>query len=300
MAASINDFVAGVMGGCAGIFIGQPLDVVRVRLMTTSDRTVYRNTLHCAQQIVRKEGFQTFFRGIGPPLLGVGALNAIVFGTYGTASRWLQRNKDPSTPATLGQVYTAGCIAGVFSCLVTAPSEHLKCRTQVSMSAEAVRAGKTHARTVMHQIYREHGIPGLFYGYRLTLMRDSPSFGLYFVVYEGLARLMSPDRALNANSPEMTAREFLELNLAGGVAGSVAWAAIYPIDVVKTRYQTQSMTNPIYKGLLDGFRKLYASEGSAVFFRGLGATILRAFPLNAVTFSVYELTLRFLDSRSNS
>ena len=46
---------------------------------------------------------------------------------------------------------------------------------------------------------------------------------------------------------------------AGGVAGSVSWAIIYPLDVVKARLQTQ--TQGQYTGMVDCFRKSVQAEG---------------------------------------
>jgi solute carrier family 25 carnitine/acylcarnitine transporter 20/29 len=37
-------------------------------------------------------------------------------------------------------------------------------------------------------------------------------------------------------------------------------------------------------------RRSYAAEGARVFFRGLGATLCRAFLVNGAIFSAYELS----------
>ena len=91
--------------------------------------------------------------------------------------------------------------------------------------------------------------------------------------------------------------------LCGGLAGVITWASIFPLDVIKTRVQSQStpiMASEEHHPLLtqqgraernvagtrlDAFQitKLaYREEGVGVFFRGLGVCSMRAFIVNAV------------------
>lgn len=129
------------------------------------------------------------------------------------------------------------------------------------------------------------------------MIRDSPSYGIYFWVYEGLKRILQVNPSEN---------EAWKLLLAGGMAGTVSWASIYPIDVVKSRLQMQkqakgyneakillTMDQP-YASIRDCFVRSYRTEGLNVFFRGLWPTLLRAFPVNAVTFYMYEMVMGIL------
>lgn len=103
----------------------------------------------------------------------------------------------------------------------------------------------------------------------------------------------------------------MKVLLCGGLAGIVTWATIFPLDVVKTRVQTQFLHNPpqtaeretllpggatIKKRLstLEVARQAYQIEGTSVFFRGLGICSVRAFIVNAVQWAVYEWMMRFL------
>jgi len=81
----------------------------------------------------------------------------------------------------------------------------------------------------------------------------------------------------------------------------VTWTSIFPLDVVKTRLQTQDTnltineqqsllarggsSGPTASGRMGAFevaRHAYRQEGLAVFFRGLGVCSVRAFIVNAV------------------
>lgn len=137
---------------------------------------------------------------------------------------------------------------------------------------------------------------GFYQGGLVTVMRDSPSYGIYFWAYEGLKR------GFDVNETTKEAWKFL---LAGGLAGTLSWASIYPLDVVKSRLQMQYegdrfettrllVIDRPYMSIKDCILRSYRSEGIAVFFRGLWPTLLRAFPVNAVTFYVYELMIGIL------
>jgi len=82
---------------------------------------------------------------------------------------------------------------------------------------------------------------------------------------------------------------------AGALAGSIAWASIYPLDTIKSAVQAapEGSLQSRYASLSIA-RDILRRHGPAYFFRGFGACILRAAPVNAVIWPVYEETLRLL------
>eukprot|EP00053_Salpingoeca_punica_P008259 m.74587 g.74587 ORF g.74587 m.74587 type:complete len:304 (+) comp14518_c0_seq1:95-1006(+) len=300
MGSNLHDFVSGVAGGMAGILVGQPFDVARIRLQTSvrlvdgKPVPMYSGVWTCMRTIMREEGWSSFFRGMMPPLIGVGALNAILFGTFGMTRRLVQA--DESQPLTVPQVAVCGSVAGFFTCIVSAPSELIKVREQMFLSKEEVAAGGTSTVKVVRSIVKVQGIPGLFKGFWMTVWRDVPSFGVYFATYEVCCKWLLGEHTETGSSTPMTPKRFAALTFAGGLAGALAWLAIYPLDVAKTYYQTQPLSHPpTYTSILDTMRKLYARYGAEVFTRGLGATLLRAFPVNGATFAVYEWCMHHLN-----
>ncbi|KAI9476528.1 MAG: mitochondrial carrier domain-containing protein [Benjaminiella poitrasii] len=74
----------------------------------------------------------------------------------------------------------------------------------------------------------------------------------------------------------------------GSVAGMVGKVIEYPFDTVKVRLQTQSVTNPVFKGPLDCFKATIKNEGVMGLFRGISSPIIGAMLENAVLFVGYR------------
>jgi len=83
------------------------------------------------------------------------------------------------------------------------------------------------------------------------------------------------------------------LVLVGGLAGTLQWIPTYPIDVVKSRISSAHPGD--YTGVVDCVKKCYKAEGFSVFWRGLSASLLRAFPLHGTIFIGYEMTMKYLE-----
>lgn len=87
--------------------------------------------------------------------------------------------------------------------------------------------------------------------------------------------------------------------MAGGLAGTFSWLISFPVDVVKSRLQADGIGGERkYNSSIDCIKKSYASEGISFLSRGLGSTLIRAFPMNAVCFFVVSYTLKFFDDAS--
>ncbi|KAK7790573.1 hypothetical protein R5R35_002027 [Gryllus longicercus] len=275
------DFVAGCVGGCAGVLVGHPFDTIKVHLQTQDAlRPMYRGTFHCMQTIVQKESVRGLYRGMTSPLCGVALINAVVFGVYGNVQRRL------SDPDALRSHLYAGAAAGVAQSFICSPIELAKTRIQVQTSRGA--AGGEVARGPLQclvRVARVEGARGVWRGLGATAARDASGVAVYFVTYEWLARAMAP----GGDQPLSTGRVLL----AGGLAGTVSWISSFPVDVVKSRLQVDGMDGPRrYSGFWDCWRQSVRAEGLSFLGRGLTSTVLRAFPMNAATFAVVTWVFR--------
>lgn len=268
-----KELVAGGVSGAVAVFVGQPLDFVKVRLQASSMR--YAGPIDCLAQAVRQEGVAGVYRGVAPPLLNSVVLSSVLFGGYGQGRRLLEG----SGLAGAGLTFFAGAYAGLLTSAVITPFDLVKCQMQVDRAGG--RAGRfQNGAACARAILAREGLRGLYRGGVVTAVRASPTFGLYFFLFEALQRELP--RAAASLRGEMATL------FAGGIAGMCTWAISYPLDTVKTHLQTLPLSGPpAERTIAHAVRTIYARQGVAQFYRGLGTCLIRAFPVNAIMFVVY-------------
>lgn len=203
------------------------------------------------------------------PLAMCSIMNSTLFFAYGQA-RSFQNNV--CTPLSF---YVAGTYAGIVQTFVECPIEHVKIRLQLLKERSNYRGPIECSRF----LYRHNGIRSIYKGFNITMLRNASSYGVYFASYE-LVKLK-----LQMNKDSSTP---FEMFVAGGVGGVLSWAVIYPLDVVKTRIQSDCLIKPKYIGIKDCIFKSYREEGLKAFFKGLNTTLARTFVVSGVNFLVYE------------
>ena len=140
------------------------------------------------------------------------------------------------------------------------------------------------------KIYQTDGIKGIYKGLVPTLIRESVGLGIYFATYEALIA-----RELKTH-PKLTRNDISAWKLCtfGGLSGYTLWIGIYPIDVIKSKLQTDSIKDPKYRSSLAVIKDVFRTQGIRGFYKGFLPTILRAAPANGATFAVFEVTIRLL------
>jgi solute carrier family 25 carnitine/acylcarnitine transporter 20/29 len=275
-----HDVLAGAVAGSAGICVGHPFDTYKVRLQTGSI-----NNMSMGQGVE----VASLFRGLGPPFVTAGIVNAVIFLSYGTATRYCYGDDGPSTNRedSWSKPFVCGGIAGITSSVILAPAEHIKCRLQVDASYRG-------PMDALRQIFNTHGISGLYRGFAATCSRQAPSFGIYFSSYDRIKTALLDQNSFN-NANAFTPPLAISA-LSGGIAGSLSWAVVYPMDAIKSRIQTLPLEQPTPK-MRDVFVSLWRSQR---LYRGIGITVIRAFPVNGIIFPVYEFCLQQLHQRTSS
>mmetsp|Transcript_1900 Transcript_1900/g.2906 ORF Transcript_1900/g.2906 Transcript_1900/m.2906 type:complete len:299 (-) Transcript_1900:61-957(-) len=293
--SALKSYISGTFAGLCGVCVGHPLDLIKVRLQVQSIYGGSTSALSSFKNAFSKEGVRGLYRGVTPPMVAEATINSFLFGTYvGVLNVIAADNIAKDQKPNLSHIYFAGCAAGMPAALCVSPLELIKARIQVQ-GLTSPGGVKTSPLQCAKQAIKMYGFSSLFTGLTSTLMRDIPSYGFYFLTYEAIQR-----KFLSEENVGLGKKIGVEI-VGGGVAGMVAWGSTYPFDVMKTRLQTQHLTlegqgggKPKYAGLRDCFIKSYREEGITVFTKGLGPTLVRAFPTNAAIFAGYEFIKRIL------
>ncbi|KAM1077796.1 hypothetical protein ACFX2I_024937 [Malus domestica] len=284
-----REFVAGGVGGMAGVVSGYPLDTLRILQQNSHSASAFS----ILRNVVSAEGPVALYRGMTAPLAAVTFQNAIVFQVYSILSRTCDPSVSTKDPPSYKGVYLGGIGTGAIQSLILSPVELVKIRLQLQTDAKS----KPHQLQspkgpidVAKSIMRAEGLRGIYRGLSITVLRDAPSFGFYFWTYEYMREKLHP-------GCRRTGEESLQTMLvAGGLAGVASWICCYPLDVVKTRLQAQVVSQypPRYSGIVDCFQKSVREDGYGVLWRGLGTAVSRAFLVNGAVFAAYEIALRCL------
>ncbi|KAI9885233.1 MAG: 37S ribosomal protein, mitochondrial [Watsoniomyces obsoletus] len=285
LSRTLKDLFAGAAGGVAQVLLGQPFDIVKVRLQTSDQ---YRNALECATRIAKDEGPLAFYKGTLTPLIGIGACVSVQFGAFHESRRRFEaynaRIRGPTQPTTLSysQYYISGALAGLANTILSSPIEHVRIRlqTQPHQASQRLYQGPIDC---IRKISSQHGLlRGLYRGTSVTLFREAQAYGVWFMTFEYLMQ--------NEAKRNRIKREEIptwKIAFYGGLAGEALWISSYPFDVVKSKMQSDGFGDKMrYRTMREGFAKTWKIEGLRGFWKGVGPTLLRAMPVSAGTFAV--------------
>jgi len=230
--------------------------------------------------------------------LGIGACVSIQFGVLEYTKRYFtarnaRAGQDAAQSALLGssQLLVAGSLAGLGNGFVSGPVEHIRIRLQTQSNTNPVYRGPFDA---IKKIGSKYGIRGIYKGQGVTFLREAMGYGVYFWTYE---KLVQREMALKDIRREQISPG--NAVLYGAAAGYTLWAVIYPIDVIKSRMQTDGFSpsdGQKYRSALHCVRTVWKAEGFSGFTRGLGPTLIRSPFANGATFFGFEMANRFLSS----
>lgn len=194
-----------------------------------------------------------------------------------------------NSPLSLNQLVISGSAAGIANTVVSGPVEHIRIRLQ---------ARKEHfdgAIDCIKKIYKTNGIKGIYQGNLMTMLRDGVGFGAYFLSYEAMI-----SHTLATQSITRSQIETWRLVTYGVIAGASFWSIVFPLDIIKTRIQTDSYypSSKQFKSpgaSLACARHIWINEGISGFFKGFSPCFLRSAPANAATFVAFEYAMRILN-----
>ncbi|CAH2350212.1 mitochondrial glycine transporter Ymc1p [[Candida] railenensis] len=286
LSRKVKDIAAGFIGGATQVLIGQPADLVKIRLQTSTVPNI--TSTQVIKQVIQNEGALAFYKGTLPPLVGVGVCVSLQFYGFHEMKRQLLKYTNQNSLNLWPQTYIAGAFAGLVNTPVTAPVEQLRILSQSSTASV-----KPSLLETVRKIYRTNGFThGIYRGFNITLLREVQAYGVWFLTYEFLIEQIQKSRGYKQRHDISTP----ELLAAGATAGCSLWLSSYPIDVIKSNIQSDKFgKDSKYKGKsLLVAKDILKRQGWRGFWKGLTPCLLRAVPCSAGTFASVELALRLM------
>ena len=182
-------FYKGAISGATGLLCSHPVDTIKSNVQNVTKINW---------------GLRSLYRGVIPPLIGMGLEKAIVFGVYQNVYKNIRSDSYPILERGI-----AGAAAGFVCSFVVTPVDRMKILYQTN------------------QPLRISNVRGFYRGFGNTMTREMPGFAIYFNVYDKLKS--------SVDQPN-----FYHHFVFGAASGATAWAFIYPQDLVKTRVQASN------------------------------------------------------------
>jgi len=263
-------FLAGGLAGASVDAVLFPLDTIKTRLQ--------------ARVTATKTGVGLVSKGRLYSGLGVNTVGSLL--ASGTFMTVYEASKERVVPVVIGKEWKeswlnyllSACLADLVSCVVRVPFESIKQRQQTL-------AGQSNGVASVLSIVTNTGYRRLYTGFLSTVLRELPFDAIEFAIYEKLKAAHG-----RYNIGRVSASEFhgLPSMLVGATAGAVAAACTTPLDTIKTRLMTQSLTDPRYRGVVHAFRTICRDEGPKALFRGIVPRVIWVATGGAIFFGTYE------------
>jgi ornithine carrier protein len=195
-------FLTGAISGAFTSLVLTPIELVKCKMqvppISSSDGIIRKSPTPIAiiQQVFRYHGLKGFWHGqLGTLIRETGGC-AAWFGSKETVTLLFRRFNDSKSgpvhssrtselqPLPLWQQTVAGAAAGASYNFLFFPADTIKSRMQTS-SVESSTSTRTFWREGS-SLWKQHGLPGLYRGCGITVLRSAPSSAFIFVIYDYL------------------------------------------------------------------------------------------------------------------
>ncbi|KAF7546156.1 hypothetical protein G7046_g9379 [Stylonectria norvegica] len=292
----IAAFCAGGVAGAVSRTVVSPLERLKILMQVQSvGRDAYKLSVGQALgKMWKEEGWRGFMRGNGTNCVRIVPYSAVQFSAYGFYKRNIFESYPGADLSALTRLVCGG-LAGITSVVFTYPLDIVRTRLSIQSASFSELGTKPEKLpgmwTTLTLMYKtEGGVSALYRGIIPTVAGVAPYVGLNFMVYESARTYLTPEGEQNPNNVRKL--------LAGAIAGGVAQTCTYPFDVLRRRFQINTMSGMgyRYKSIPDAVRVIVSQEGVRGLYKGIVPNLLKVAPSMASSWLSFEMTRDFLVS----
>ncbi|EGR46088.1 uncharacterized protein TRIREDRAFT_80775 [Trichoderma reesei QM6a] len=310
-------FLAGAIAGGVSRTATAPLDRLKVYLLVNTNsgaetavgalkkgrvidalRNASRPFSEAVKDLYRSGGLRSFFAGNGLNVVKIMPETAIKFGSYEAAKRALANFEGHGDPKNINSYskFIAGGLAGMIAQFCVYPLDTLKFRLQCETVKDGLK-GSALVRQTAVKMYADGGLRACYRGVTMGLIGMFPYSAIDMGMFEFLKKTYRIRYAKYAGCHEDDAQPGnIATGIIGATSGAFGASVVYPLNVVRTRLQTQgtAMHPQTYTGIWDVTRKTIQHEGVRGLYKGLTPNLLKVAPALSITWVVYENAKRLL------
>lgn len=138
----------------------------------------------------------------------------------------------------------------------------------------------------MKNIFKTNGIFGFYQGYNSHLIRNMFAGSIHLGTYDLIRENIAKYKNINIKDLSMYNNIF-----AGSVSGCLFWSVIFPLDVIKSKMQSDNIDKKkrIHKNYFNCINNIYKTGNIKSFYKGLVPCMFRAMPANGLM--LYTVTI---------
>ena len=171
------------------------------------------------------------------------------------------------------------------------------------MQCETVSGGLQGNRLIAataKKMWQTGGVAAYYRGLPMGLIGIFPYAALDLGTFEYLKRTVARRKAKKLGCHENDAEPGGLMTAAiGGFSGAFGASAVYPLNLLRTRLQSQgTVLHPrTYTGIMDVTRQTIAGEGVRGLFKGLTPNLLKVVPAVSITYVAYDKSKKAMGLR---
>ncbi|PSN64423.1 mitochondrial carrier protein-like protein [Corynespora cassiicola Philippines] len=296
----LASFIAGGVAGAVSRTVVSPLERLKILYQVQNvGRNEYKMSVPKAlAKMWRDEGWRGFMAGNGTNCIRIVPYSAVQFGAYNVYKKFFE--SEPGAALGPYQRLFCGGLAGITSVTFTYPLDIV--RTRLSIQSASFETLKRDANVklpgmwgILVSMYKnEGGFTALYRGIVPTVAGVAPYVGLNFMVYELARTQFTPEGQKDPSAIGKLG--------AGAVSGAVAQTCTYPFDVLRRRFQINTMSGMGYQyaGIGDAIRMIVKTEGIRGLYKGIVPNLLKVAPSMASSWLSFEMTRDFVMGKRKS
>lgn len=285
--------VAGACAGAVSRTCTAPLDRLKVMLQVHHSK---QKISECFKGMLKEGGWTGLWRGNAMNVIKIAPESAIKFMVYEQVKRFIRGQEN--RPMSIFERFVAGAVAGCVSQTTIYPMEVLK--TRLALRRTGQYSGMLDAAK---KIYVHEGLRSFYRGYIPNILGIIPYAGIDLAVYETLKKNYL------SNHTEQEVPQVWLLLACGSVSSSLGQFCSYPLALVRTRLQAQTVATTNINVNVAGFsftqqgqistrreptmtsvfKKIIEKEGLPGLYRGITPNFVKVLPAVSISYLVYEL-----------
>ncbi|CUM66495.1 uncharacterized protein PRCAT00004161001 [Priceomyces carsonii] len=285
-----------ISGGIAGAIsrtVVSPFERAKILLQLQGAGTghAYNGMFNTIFKIFKDEGWVGLFRGNLLNCIRIFPYSAVQYAVFEKCKQlFIARKHGKDKELFVYERLISGSVGGIVSVAVTYPLDLVRARITVQ-TASLSKLDRAKLKKppgifeTLQTVYKtEGGFLALYRGIVPTTLGVAPYVAINFTLYEKLREYMD-------ESPRDFSNPIWKLS-AGAFASFVGGVLIYPLDLLRKRFQVANMAGGElgfkYTSVTQALVSIFSSEGFFGAYKGLSANLYKIVPSMAVSWLCYD------------